>query len=168
MTLATRIRSCLVAGAVFGMLLPQVGFGETTAVRAVVRDAALQAGGTLQGALVSANGKPQTGRTVQLLSRGEIVAKTVTDREGRFGFRGLHAGVYALHTEGVATGYRLWAEGAAPPSAVSDILLVSGQEPVVRGAPFGPGGKPLLLGGLLIAAGVIGGVIGYNVRDTAS
>ncbi|MBP62420.1 MAG: hypothetical protein CMJ62_12945 [Planctomycetaceae bacterium] len=151
------------------MLLPQISLADTHVTRPTVRDAALQAGGTLQGSLLSPDGKAQTGRTVQLLSRGEVVASTQTDREGRFAFRGLRAGVYGLHTDGVAIAYRLWADGAAPPSAVSDVLLVSGQEPIVRGAigdHFGGHlGKPLLLGGLLGAAGVIGGVIGYNIRD---
>lgn len=168
MRLLSTIRSCLVAGAVLGMLLPQVGFADTRVARPTVTDAALQAGGTLQGAIMSPSGEAQAGRTVQLLSRGEVVASIVTDSEGRFGFRGLTTGVYALHADGVASGYRLWAEGTAPPSAVSEVMLVSGQEMVIRNQPGGSIGKPLMLLGLLGAAGVIGGVIGYNVRDFSS
>lgn len=167
MKLVSGIQTCLIAGAVFGMLLPQASFAETRLPQPEIKDAALQAGGMLQGSLLSVNGETQSGRDVQLLSRGEVVARTVTDSEGRFGFRGLRPGLYALQADGVASGYRVWADAAAPPSAVSEVLLVSSQSSVVRGlAPNIT--KPLILVGLLTAAGVIGGVIGYNVKDTAS
>ena len=169
MKLVAMMKNCLVAGAVLGLLVPQVAMAEGHAVRqAPIHDAALGAGGMLKGGLVSSNGTPEAGRDIYLVSDGELIAKARTDAEGRFEIRGVRAGLYTLQANGVAASYRVWSEAASPPSAVSDILLVSNEDLVARGFIHPNWGKPLLLGSLLIAAGVIGGVIGYNVKDDAS
>ena len=64
----------------------------------------------------------------------------------------------------------LWAEGTAPPSARPEVLLVSEDGQVVRGGGRfgGSNANLILMGGLVLVAGVIGGVIGYNIKDDAS
>lgn len=169
MSFVTRIRSCLVGGAILGMLMPQVGFATSPADGPIIRDAALQSGGVVRGALISSAGRARADRPVNLLLHGKQIASTTTDVDGRFQFRGVRAGVYRLQAAGADRSYRLWSEAAAPPSADAQILLLENDQLVVRGKKGGGTlAKPLLLGGLLLAAGVIGGVIGYNIKDDAS
>jgi len=152
------------------MLMPQAGFAMSPAEGTIVGDAALKFGGVVQGSLISSAGEARADRPVHLVLRGKLLASTRTDAEGRFEFRGVQSGLYTLQAAGADRSYRLWSEAAAPPSAQSQILLLEEEQLVVRGKK-GVGGafaKPLLLGGLLLAAGVIGGVIGYNIKDDAS
>lgn len=70
--------------------------------------------GTIQGRVLSVEGKPQAARTVRLLRDGTEIASAQTDSSGVYRFTGLPAGIYALAVgDGTAqvTGIRL-AEGA--------------------------------------------------------
>jgi hypothetical protein len=166
MSIVARVRASLVIGSLIGLLIPHNAFAGDPVVRQQVRDVALQAGGTLEGMLMTAEGRPETNRTVYLLSNDEVVAKAVTATDGRFSIGGIRAGVYSLRAGESQSVYRLWSGSAAPPSAASKLLLVPNDGQVVRGGGrSGGSGNLLLVGGLIVAAGVIGGVIGYNIRD---
>lgn len=170
MRMLARIRVSLVVGATIGLLVPHNSFGRGPAVGKQVRDVALQAGGTLQGTLMTAAGTPASDQRVLLLSNDEVVVEAVTGPEGRFSVSGIRPGVYSVRADESQGVYRLWSTGAAPPSALPELLLISDDGQVVRGGGRfgGSNGNMLLMGGLLLAAGVIGGVIGYNIRDDAS
>ncbi len=167
-----------VALALLGIVLPhpvtadaidsQNSMARTAAGMPVV-DVALHEGGLLKGQVIDAQGNPQADSSVTLWRRGEPVADAQTDAEGRFAIAGLGSGVYQLKTAEGAGICRLWAPGAAPPAAHEAVLLISGNE-VVRGQRNMASGRRqlLILGGAAAAAGVIGGVIGYNVRTPAS
>lgn len=167
MKLVARMKNCLVVGAVVGLLVPQAALAQQP-TQGSIRDAALGSGGVLKGTLFSTEGQPEAGQDVHLVASGELIARVRTDADGQFEFRGLRGGMYMLQAQGATASYRLWSEDAAPPSAVSEVLLMSDDSLVARGQIFPEVSRPLLLGGLLIAAGVIGGVIGYNIKDDAS
>ncbi len=168
MRIQATIQQSIVWLAAVGLLIPQVGLSAGRDGQTPIRDLALQPGATLQGVLLTVEGQPAANQSVVLLSHHEPVARVSTGADGRFAFTGVRPGLHALATDQVQLAVRVWSPSAAPPSAVSEVLVVTEQGPVVRGAFGGFWPKwqhPLLVGGLLITAGVIGGVIGYNIRD---
>ena len=161
------LRNSLVAAATLGLLVPVEAFAGNPVKRAEIGDVQLAAGGTLQGTLMTAAGRPDAERTVHLIANNEVVAGANTNADGRFSFRGIRPGVYSVRAGDSHATYRLWSIDAAPPAAQPELLLVTDEQQVVRGGGrFGGGkGNMLLVAGLIAAAGVIGGVIGYNIRD---
>lgn len=164
--------------ALLGVILPHPVWADAigsrnslarTAAGMPVVDVALHEGGLLKGQVIDVQGNPQADTSVALWRRGEHVGDAQTDAEGHFALAGLGSGVYQLKTAEGAGVCRLWAPGAAPPAAHEAVLLISGNE-VVRGQRGMTAGRRqlLILGGAAAAAGVIGGVIGYNVRTPAS
>ena len=104
MKLTSLIRSCLVTGAVFGMLMPQVSFADIHVSRSHGERCSAASRRNSAG-LAAVPRRRSTGRQDRAtVSRGEVVASSQTDREGRFAFRGLRAGVYGLQTDGVEAG----------------------------------------------------------------
>ncbi|MDA1053756.1 MAG: carboxypeptidase-like regulatory domain-containing protein [Planctomycetota bacterium] len=171
MKLLTQVRRCLIVGATLGLLIPQATFAGQRNHNSPIRDVALQQGGALRGAILSAQGQHAVGQTISLSADGEFVAKAVVGTGGKFTISGLRPGVYTVVAGETQNVIRLWSETAAPPAATPELLLVEQDSQIVRGKGKGGGSRlpewnhPLLVGGLLGATGLIGGVIGYNIRD---
>ena len=91
------------------------------------RDIVLHDGGELLGQVVNAQGRALNNTSVVLLQGSKEVARTITDRTGRYSFRGLTGGVYEVATVGKRDVYRLWNPQTAPPAAKQGLLLVSDQ-----------------------------------------
>ena len=121
----------------------------------VIRDIALQAGGTMRGQVVDAQGNPcgQIPLRVVRTTDQAPVAIAQTDAQGRFDVSGLTGGVYRVETPAGAAVYRLWAPNTAPPSAVASALVVQG-DPAVRGNLGGLGWFGWTLIGLGVAAAI--------------
>jgi hypothetical protein len=134
---------------------------------AKVHDITLQPDGSLRGALVRASGQPRPDAKVVVRRGGQIVSATATSTDGQFVARNLSPGVYELRTDRAATVVRLWATGTAPPASQHTLLLVDNST-VVRGQQWEPWERALILSGIIITSGVVGGVIGYNIKDDAS
>ncbi|MEX0820345.1 MAG: carboxypeptidase-like regulatory domain-containing protein [Pirellulaceae bacterium] len=165
MSLLTQVRRCLILGATVGLLLPPTAFSSERHHVSPTRDVALQPGGTLHGTILTVQGQAGAGQTISLATNGGRVAEVVTGTDGKFVIGGLRPGVYVVvagETRGIL---RLWSDATAPPSATSELLLIDQQSQVVRGMHLPRWDHPLVVGGLLLTAGVIGGIIGYNVRD---
>lgn len=136
-------------------------------------DVALSAGGVLRGQVVDAQGLPAANEDVSVMAADGAVMQSKTDSDGNFRVAGLRGGAYAVATSHSNSGYRLWANGAAPPGAKSSILIVE-QQAIVRGncSSCGPGG---LLGGGgsrggLLMLGLAGGIVagGIIAQDRAA
>ena len=124
----------------------------------MVPDVALQSGGVVEGVVTDGNGVRRGGSTVTILSRGEIQSQVQTDRNGRFRVENLRGGVYQFQTAGSMQAFRLWAEGTAPPSAASEMLIVENGQ-VVRGVWGAHGNQfmnvlsnPWVLAGIVVTA----------------
>ncbi|MEO8496444.1 MAG: carboxypeptidase-like regulatory domain-containing protein [Planctomycetota bacterium] len=168
MTLLSQVRRCLVVGATLGLLMPHTTFAAGLSRISPIRDIALQQGGTLRGEVLSAQGQGAVGQTISVAANGEFVANAVVEADGKFAIGGLRPGIYSVTVGETQTVLRLWSEAAAPPAATPELLLVEQDSQVLRanGGGYLPQfDNPLLVGGLLLTAGVIGGVIGYNIRD---
>ena len=169
MRFLTACRHVVVMLATVGLIVPQIAFAgngpqDTAQPRnAAVQDVALNPGGQLSGQLLDSNGSPVIGSKIQLLQNGKTVATATTNRSGQFAVDGLHAGIYQINSNQTAGIYRVWTAEGAPPVADSRVLLCEDGR-VVR-AQRGNVKNMLLIGGLIVTAGVIGGVIGYNIRD---
>ncbi len=138
--------------------------------RSVVSDVALQQGNALLGQILDQQGKPQQRAEVVLLQQGKLVAFTRTDKEGRFAFRGVRAGVHQLDTPYGGGVYRLWAPRTAPPSAKQGALIVS-DETIARGqvddgfmSRYGPALRGAAAGGLL--TGGLYWALDYNAEGS--
>ena len=170
MKLLTQVKRSMLAGAMLGLLLPPAAFAGNRHHNSPIRDVALQQGGTLRGEVLSAEGQSAVGKTISLATNGEVVADTIVGPDGKFVIGGLRPGVYSVSVGQSQSVLRLWSENAAPPAAAQELLLVDQQAQVVRGAHGGhlpQWDHPILVGGLLVTAGVIGGVIGYNLKDAS-
>lgn len=170
MTLLTQVKRCLIVGATLGLLLPQTTFAGERHHSSPIRDVALQHGGILRGEVLSNQGQSAVGKTISLAANGQVVANAVVGMDGKFVIGGLRPGVYSVSVGQTQSVLRLWSETAAPPVATQELLLVDQQSQVVRGAHGGhlpQWDHPILVTSLLIGAGVIGGVIGYNLRDAS-
>ena len=155
-----------------GLLLPQTAAvaadqpntpgPHDAAAEATVRDAALAAGGVLQGQVLSPEGLPIAQAPVTVWASGGRVAATQTDAEGGFVVAGLRGGYYTVVAAGSSSEYRLWTENTAPPHAgqrvliVADSLATRGQS---GGWSWSPRSTTLALAafaGGIIAGGLIG------------
>ncbi|MBC8351319.1 MAG: carboxypeptidase regulatory-like domain-containing protein [Planctomycetes bacterium] len=171
MKLLAQVRRCMILGATIGLLMPQMTIAGGRIPNTPIRDVALQQGGTLHGSLISAQGRGAAGETISMTANGELVARAIVGSDGKFVVTGLQPGVYSIFAGETQRALRLWSDGAAPPSATSELRLVSHQSRVVRGMHgdhLPQWDHPILVGGLLAVAGVIGGIIGYNIKDDAS
>jgi hypothetical protein len=156
---------------VIGLAFPQLpayAFTLTTATQEAqpasqIRDVELGEGGLLTGNLIQGNtGQAMTATRVVLRSTqsagDDKSTDTVTNDNGGFEFQGLQGGVYVL-TSGDNSGVvRLWTQGAAPPNASQQVLMVSG--PIHRGhlvhwfRNMSRLGKVFVIGGIATAIAV--------------
>jgi hypothetical protein len=124
--------------------------------QSAVFDVALRDRGQLSGRVVIANGTAVAGVPVSLAYRGQAIAKTATDTQGRFALIGLRGGVYQINTPGATRSVRLWAPRTAPPAAQQAVTLIAQQQRIVRGQSIdaGPGliTKSLVIGGVVATA----------------
>lgn len=101
-----------------------------------INDVALSRGEILTGVVVDPTGTPVHSAPVALLQSGRELARTNTDRLGRFAFQGLRGGVYQIVASDSAGVFRVWAAGTSPPAArplavlIRNPLIVRGQGPL--------------------------------------
>jgi len=168
-----KIRSILsqivLCSTAISMAVPQLAYGadnlagRSPSMNAPVRDVALSARGNLEGKIVDSSGKPLAGSRVLVRQNGQVAAEAASDATGKFALAGVRPGVYEVatgHTTGV---YRVWTQKSAPPAAIDGVLIVD-DENVVR-AQGRDWRRVMLVTGLIVTAGVVGGVIGYNIKD---
>jgi hypothetical protein len=146
--------------ACLGIVVPQAAFAGPPAGGRIA-DVALRGGGTMVGAVYSAEGLPQSGQLVSVQTNGREVTRTTTDEHGRFIAEGLKGGVYQLvTTEGMAS-YRVWSEGTAPPAAQPAALVVTGD--VVRGGFAHCGGLGAWLSNPWVLAAIVATAIAVPI-----
>jgi hypothetical protein len=132
-------------------------------------DVALSATGTLSGAVVDTRGHAR-GKTAVEVRRGRrLVARALTDANGRYAVSNLPGGLYQVRVDGTETLVRAWAAGTAPRSAAKKLPVIA-DAPIVRGqdAPPVAAAEPAsggLFGGSAMSAGlvtalIVGGVVG--------
>ena len=142
-----RWRGAAVAVASLGMLLPQGDLMAAGSQKKVEKsqakkaahavDVALSAGGTFVGTVVDANGLGLEGAAVSIRQGNREVARTATDKNGRFAVKNLRGGLYHVVAGRGEAAYRFWAPNTAPPSARTNALIVSSDR-VIR-AQWGGG-----------------------------
>ncbi|MED5449293.1 MAG: carboxypeptidase-like regulatory domain-containing protein [Planctomycetota bacterium] len=141
----------------------------STSAQAV--DVALSATATLSGAVVDTRGHAR-GKTAVEVRRGRrLVARALTDANGRYDVSNLPGGLYQVRVDGTETLVRAWAAGTAPRSAAKQLPVIA-DAPIVRGqdqdAPPAAAAEPAsrgLFGGSALADGlvsalIVGGVVG--------
>jgi len=123
------------------------------------KDISLHKGGVLLGQIVDAQGASVASAQVSLYSGGKEVARTQSDRTGKFSVSGLKGGVYQVASANNRGVYRLWSPRTAPPAAGRGMMLVSGSD-IARGQSGGPFGgianwisqHPIMTAGAVAAA----------------
>lgn len=171
------IRGAVVALAALGVVFPQLGVAAEpkTAAKPVVRtvaansvlDIGLTQGGTFTGRVVDQTGAALEGAEVVVKQGKTEVTRTITDKQGSFVATNLKGGVYTVASGATEGTYRVWAEKTAPPSAHEQVLIVKGQNGARGqiGAIRGQDTSMLGIVAVVAVAGVLGGVIGYNIRE---
>lgn len=102
----------------------------------VVRDISLSRDGRVKGQLVDRQGNPKSAIKIAVQrSDGMVVARVITDKDGRFVLSGLQGGQYMVRYGHDSIVTRIWVEGTSPPSARNSILLVA-DDLAVRGQSF--------------------------------
>ena len=137
-------------------------------VSAQAVDVALSITGTLSGAVVDTRGHAR-GKTAVEVRRGRrLVARALTDANGRYDVSNLPGGLYQVRVDGTETLVRAWAAGTAPRSAAKQLPVIA-DAPIVRGqdqdAPPAESASRGLFGGSALADGlvsalIVGGVVG--------
>jgi hypothetical protein len=159
--------------AMCGIIIPvqALSAAAPSASRSVsaVQDVALAKGGVLNGQLLSENGAPVVNEAVVLVADGKAVARTETDKSGRFEFAQLRGGQFSVATRHGAQPLRVWMPNTAPPVASEGLLLTTDaltfrglEESALMGAV-----SELGLGGLLVLGG-IAAVVTTAVDDNGS
>ena len=123
--------------------------------------------GVLTGTLRDAGGQPVDGALVVVGQRGVEIARTVTDREGRYAVENLQAGQYVIVSGNVGRVVRLWETSVAPPASAPEVALAP-QAGATRGqAGLGVGMlSTVSTGAAVVGAGVAIG-LGVEAQDEA-
>ena len=129
---------------------------STEAPRTAIRDIALGNAGELRGQVLDIQGQARPKLPVRIARQGEEVARTETDQHGRFAVQGLNGGLYEVQTPIGTNVYRAWTPGTAPPSAVTEAMVVP-DENLIRGQMRGGQAlswlaNPWVLAGIVAAA----------------
>lgn len=133
-----------------------------------VADIVLHQNGQMTGVVMHTDGRPAAQTRVELLHRKTVVAKAVTDQNGRYRFDGLRKGLHSVRTEHGQQACRLWESETAPPQAKQQLTLIC-DETVVRGQGglFATSDSEILFG-LAAFAGVSGVVWASTNRPTGA
>jgi hypothetical protein len=157
--------------AAWSMVLPQSAYCiETSQVRPITlpevtaRDVVLDDQGVLHGTLTNAQGQPRATTELVVRRGGRLLTTTTSQPNGKFAIRDLRPGLYEINTDRSYGLYRIWAPRSAPPVAQPGALIVE-RATVIRAQEWNAWRRALILGGVIITSGVIGGVIGYNIKD---
>lgn len=173
MKFKSSFRWSVVLAVVFATTLPPCAYADEGVSRDVilsrvnVRDVSLDTDGAWRGVVTGADGQPAKATEVVVLQGSKTIGLTRTENDGRFVFRDIRPGVYEIATPRSVAVYRVWNAGTAPPAAQNVSLLVEG-DTVIRAQEWAVWRRVLILGGVIATSGVIGGVIGYNIKDDAS
>ena len=160
----------IVTGLLIGNLFvpPAIRGAEKAKSMVAVRDVSLAEDGSLRGLLLASDGKPQANADVVLQKGPEVVGVAKTQIDGSFVMRQVRPGLYELVSARSVNLFRVWNSRSAPPAALATATLIQG-DLIVRGQEeWSPARRALILGGVIVTSGVIGGVIGYNVKDDDS
>jgi hypothetical protein len=161
-------RWIVVCWCIGSVTFPQMGrTADVLPPQGLVRDVALDSQGALRGSLVSRDGKPQANSEVVLRNGREVLGTAKTQPDGSFAIKQVRPGLYEVATAKSSNVYRVWSARTAPPAAKPNAMLVE-ENVVVRGQEWSPVRRAVILGGVIITSGVIGGVIGYNIKDDDS
>jgi len=125
-----------------------------------VPDVQLREGGMLTTRVVDLQGNPVHGEQVVVEFKGKQIATAVSDENGFVAISGLRPGLHSIVTPMGATACRLWAEGAAPPSAIEVPAVVSDAE-VIRGQ-FGAFNLPMVVYASVSIAALIVAIDAHN------
>ncbi|MFK7817718.1 MAG: hypothetical protein AB8G99_03280 [Planctomycetaceae bacterium] len=127
-----------------------------------VRNVALHAGGTMNGVALNTAAKPIANADVAIMYGQHVIARTKTRKDGTFAVRGLRGGMHTVRVGTRSSMYRLWSAKTAPPNAVK-VAAINGDSNAVRGQYVPPIGLETVA--VAVGAGLIGGIIGYQVKD---
>jgi len=154
------IKQSIVSLACLGMVIPQcqinaAGVDTGVSQKVQVADVALS-NGQLTGKVVDTQGKTLNGVKISASLNGQVVAASISNEKGEYTLEGLQTGLYEIQFNEESGNVRLWSEGAIPPSAKSDLLIVSGltERGQLRLFGFGARTSALLIGGAIVAIAV--------------
>ncbi len=158
--------------AAIGLVVPQVRIASaadvqpTAGQQMAVVDVSLTQDNLLQGQLVDSAGAPKAKAQMTLASGGEVVTRGVTNEKGFFALQVDKGGVYALSDGQTSALVRAWTSQAAPPSANTGVLMVSGQD--VSRANLGNGNLGTVIGWAAVIGIVTAVIIAASDDDDAS
>jgi hypothetical protein len=157
--------------AAWSTILPQSAYSVEisqnptfTLPEVTARDVVLDDQGVLHGTLTNAQGQPRATTELVVRHGGKQLTTTRSESNGKFAIRNLRPGLYEINTDRSYGLYRIWAPRSAPPVAQRGALIVE-RATVIRAQEWNAWRRALILGGVIITSGVIGGVIGYNIKD---
>lgn len=126
------------------------------------KDLRLSRGGLLRGVALTTQMKPIANADVLVHFQGHVIARTKSADDGSFAVQGLRGGIHTVSIGARSDNVRFWTAQAAPPKAKT-VLAINGEEQVMRGQYVPPVSLPVVITAL--GAGLIGGILGYNLRD---
>lgn len=129
-----------------------------TAQKPRVIDVAMVKADTFFGQVVDGQGKPMANSTVSLRQGKNEVARTVSNKEGLFVVKNIHAGTYTVVAGEGGGIYRLWAENTAPPKALQKAVVIAEKGITVRGQWGGLDAITLITVGGAVTAAVLSGI----------
>ena len=101
-----------------------------------LRNVELTVNGSLEGQLLTRDGRPVEGKRVLVRSQQnlqKVGQRIVTDQTGRFLVTGLATGTCVIECGEQTYAVRVWQKGTAPPKSLQSIALVSGPAQELRG-----------------------------------
>jgi hypothetical protein len=152
------IRSVAVSLATLGLCLPSVVFAAPAPATPPVVDIAMADGGVLHGQVVDLQKGGAAGMPVTVRTQNNEVAKTTTQKDGRFTIQGLRGGVYQVAAGQGQGVFRVWTANAAPPSAQPRAIVYT--QNVDNG---NSGGLKTFLANPIVIAGIVATAIAVPV-----
>lgn len=131
-----------------------------------VKDISLRNGGLVKGVALNTAAQPLAGTEVVVQYGSHVIARTKTGADGSFAIKGLRAGAHTVTVGSNSQVVRFWTADAAPKNAIHTLAVNGDQSNAVRGQMMPALNLPVVCAA--VAFGVIGGVIGYNVKDDDS